>query len=86
MKTIYWYIIATGTREYELRGTFVLPWLLGYLARMDENPETAELATRTIADIAPLPAETNCQTCYRVLKICHDRGIIVYRGIRREKP
>jgi len=76
--------VTTGAREHEIPSTYVLPWLRGYLACLGRDDDSSQLAARIIPQITPLDGESFHQTCYRALKVCHDQGIIVYRGIRRE--
>jgi hypothetical protein len=78
------YVVLAGDIEHEIPPAHVIPWLRGFLAHLEiTHPQAASLVD--VDQITIRPSENFDESCYRVLTICHDQHIIVYRGIR-EKP
>jgi hypothetical protein len=75
------YVLAVDGQDHHVQAKFVLPWLAGFLVGMARRVDLAQMARQIEAEMNPISAETHDQICYRVLKTCHDRGALVYRGM-----
>lgn len=83
------YIIVTDGGERTLLPAHVIPWMHGYLTRAVEDATDDQRLSALLAELMPQigvrPDESLAQSCYRVLKTCHDHGVINYRGIQQEQ-